>query len=170
MSISKLSISYKWDKKTYIQGSKSLYQDLLRNSPKRYIGWFFIALSQFGLVAFYKKGAFGLLLISTILLIYWYILRWQIRKLLLINAFNKSPLKDKMIQIELDDNFININQNQIKWSAIQRVLLENVGFLLYYNDEFIFIPKSAFDDKSEKEFLKIIKKKLKDKVIDDRRK
>ena len=170
MSISKLNISYKWDKKTYIQGSKSLYQDLLRNSPKRFIGWFFIALSQFGLVAFYKKGAFGLLLISTIFLIYWYILRWQIRKLLLINTFNKSPLKDKMIQIELDDNFININQNQIKWSAIQRVLLENVGFLLYYNDEFIFIPKNAFDDKSEKEFLKIIKKKLKDKVIDDRRK
>ena len=169
MSISKLNISYKWDKKTYIQGSKSLYYDLLRNSPKRFIGWFFIGLSQFGLVAFYKKGAFGLLLISTIFLIYWYILRWQIRKLLLINAFNKSPLKDKTIQIELDDKVITINQNPIKWSDIQRVLLENVGFLLYYNDEFIFIPKSAFNDDDEKEFLKIIKKKLKEKVIDDRR-
>ncbi len=170
MTTSKLNISYKWDKKTYIQGSKSLYQDLLRNSPKRFIGWFFIGLSQFGLVAFYKKGAFGLLLISTIFLIYWYILRWPLRKLILLNAFNKSPLKDKMIQIELDNNNITINQNQIKWSDIQRVLLENVGFLLYYNNEFIFIPKSAFSDESEKEFLKIIKKKLKERVIDDRRK
>lgn len=170
MTTSKLSISYKWDKNTYIQGSKSLYYDLLRNSPKRFIGWFFIGLSQFGLVAFYKKGAFGLLLISTVFLLYWYILRWPLRKLILLNAFNKSPLKDKMIQIELDDKYISINQNQIKWSDIQRVLLENVGFLLYYNDEFIFIPKNAFDNENEKEFLKIIKKKLKEKVIDDRRK
>ena len=143
---------------------------MLRNSPKRFIGWFFIGLSQFGLVAFYKKGAFGLLLISTVFLLYWYILRWPLRKLILLNAFNKSPLKDKTIQIELDDKCISINQNQIKWSDIQRVLLENVGFLLYYNDEFIFIPKNAFDNENEKEFLKIIKKKLKEKVIDDRRK
>ena len=170
MSISKLSLSYKWDKKTYLQGSKSLYEDMLRHSPKRFTGWFFIALSQFGLVAFFKKGAFGLLFISTIFLIYWYLLRWPLRKLLLLNAFKKSPLKDKMIIVEFDDKQATINDTLISWSEIQRVLLEDKGFLLYYKENYIFIPKDAFNKESEKTFLKIIKKNLKNHIIDDRRK
>ncbi len=166
----KLDISYKWDKQTYLQGSKSLYEDLLRNSPKRFIGWFFIILSQFGLVAFFKKGAFGLLFISTFFLLYWYLLRWPLRKAILLNAFKKSPLKDKIIKIQIDNNNIIINDNKIQWSEIQRVLLEDSGFLLYYEDKFIFIPESAFDSEDEKIFLQFLKENLNNKIIDDRRK
>ena len=170
MNTLKLDISYKWDKHTYLQGSKSLYQDLLRNSPKRFIGWFFIILSQFGLVAFFKKGAFGLLFISTFFLLYWYLLRWPLRKAILLNAFKKSPLKDKTIKIHMDKNSVVINDYNIQWDKIQRVLLEDAGFLLYYEDKFIFIPKSAFDGESEKVFLQFLKENLNDKIVDDRRK
>ncbi len=169
MNTLKLEISYKWDKKTYLLGSKSLYLDLLKNSPKRYIGWFFIALSQFGLVAFYKKGAFGLLLISTIFLIYWYFLRWQIRKILLLNAFKRSPLRDKTILINMDLEGIRINENKILWNDITRVLLEDTGVLLYYEDNFIFIPNTAFNDKDKKIFFKFLKENLKNKVEDKTR-
>ncbi len=168
MTTLKLNLSYKWDKDTYLQGSKSLYNDILKNSSKRFIGWFFIALSQFGLVAFYKKGAFGLLLISTIFLIYWYFLRWQLRKFILLNAFKKSPLKDKMINIEIDSNEIIINKNKILWDDITRVLLEDVGVLLYYEDNFIFIPNSAFDGNEKQNFLQFLKENLKDKVVDNK--
>ena len=168
MSISKLKITYTWDKATYLQGSKSLYEDILRHSPKRFVGWFFIALSQFGLVAYFKKGAFGLLLISTVFLIYWYILRWPLRKLFILHAFKKSPLKNKEIIIELDDKKIIVNDILIPWSDVQRVLLEDKGFLLYYRDNYIFIPKSAFDEENEKSFLNFIKSNLKTNIVDDR--
>lgn len=170
MSMSKLNLSYKWDKQTYLQGSKSLYEDMLRHSPKRFTGWFFIALSQFGLVAFFKKGAFGLLFISTVFLIYWYLLRWPLRKLFILNAFQKSPLKDKTITVEFDSKNVTINETAISWNEIQRVLLEDNGFLLYYRENYIFIPKSAFNKESEKIFLNIIKKRIENHIVDDRRK
>jgi len=75
-----------------------------------------------------------------------------------------------MIIVEFDDKQATINDTLISWSEIQRVLLEDKGFLLYYKENYIFIPKEAFDKKSEKTFLKIIKKNLKNHIIDDRRK
>ncbi len=169
-SVKEINIEYRWDKSTYLQGSKSLYNDVLRHSPKRFIGWFFIALSQFGLVAFFRKGVFGLLLLSTFGLLYWYVLRWPLRKWILINAYKKSPMKDKEINVIASDKFLLINDIKILWSEIQRVLLEKEGFLLYYHDDYIYIPKDAFKDQSEeKSFLKLLKTKVKNNIVDDRR-
>ena len=161
--------SYVLDRDNYLSGAKLAYDYELRNSRKRYFGFLIIGLVQFGVVMALKKGAIGLLLISSILLIYWYLLRWPLRKLLLLNVFNKLPLKDEVIAIEFNNEGININKNSILWSDIQRVLLENEGFLLYYHNNYIFIPKKSFDKDSEEEFLKIIKKKLKTNILDDRR-
>jgi len=169
MSKNRLEIRYKWDKETFLKGSKSLYFDMLRNSPKRFIGWFFIALSQFGLVAFYKKGAFGLLMISTVFLLYWYVLRWPIRKIFLLRAFKTSPLKDKEVHIVFDDDKIVVDDEiTLKYSDIPRVLIEKEGYLFYYNENFFFIPKEALSEVEEKIFLKMIKDKIKS-VIDRRK-
>ncbi len=164
-----LIVKYIWDKDTFIKGSKSLYMDMLRNSPKRFIGWFFIALSQFGLVAFYKKGAFGLLMISTVFLLYWYVLRWPIRKIFLLKSFKTSPLKDKEVNITFNNNNIVVdNEITLKYSDIPRVLIEKEGYLFYYRENFFFIPKEALDEQKEKTFLSLIKKKIKN-VIDRRK-
>ncbi len=158
MSISNIEVTFKWDKDTYIKGSRTLYNDLLQHSPKRFLGWVFIAMSQFGLVAFFKKGAFGLLFISTILLVYWYILRWPIRKALLLNSFKKSPVKDKVFTVVIKENGIMINDIDIPWKEVKRVFVEDEGFLLYYHDNFIYIPKDAFKDNDYEKAKKVFKK------------
>ena len=158
MSISNIEVTFSWDKDTYIKGSKSLYNDLLKHSPRRFFGWIFIAMSQFGLVAFFKKGAFGLLFLSTILLIYWYILRWPIRKMLLLNSFKKSPIKDKVFTVVIKKSGIMINDIDILWKEVNRILIEDEGFLLYYHDNFIYIPKDAFKDDDYEKAKKIFKK------------
>ncbi len=168
MSNKKLEIHYKWDKDTFLKGSRSLYFDMLRNSPKRFIGWFFIALSQFGLVAFYKKGAFGLLMLSTVFLLYWYVLRWPIRKIFLLKSFKTSPLRDKDVNIVFDDNGIVIDGIELKYSDIPRVLIEREGYLFYYHDNFFFIPKEALNEIEEKIFIKMIQDKI-ESVIDRRK-
>ncbi len=153
-----ITVKYIWDKDTFTKGSKSLYMDMLRNSPKRFIGWFFIGLSQFGLVAFYKKGAFGLLMLSTVFLLYWYVLRWPIRKIFLLKSFKNSPLKDKNIEITFDNNYILIDNIKLKYKDIPRVLIEKAGYLFYYQDNFFFIPKESI--KEEEKFIKMIKKRI----------
>ena len=65
-------IEYTWTKELFLKASKSAYDYELKNSPKRFLGWIFIAMAQFGVVMAMIKGAGGLLILSTIFLIYWY--------------------------------------------------------------------------------------------------
>ena len=43
----KIKISYNWDEETFINASKAAYDFEMKNSPKRFLGWFFIAMTQF---------------------------------------------------------------------------------------------------------------------------
>ena len=161
MSISKeITIKYSWDEESFLSASKIAYEYGLKHSLKRYLGWLFIILAQFGVVAALKKGAFGLLFISTILLIYWYFLRWPLRAIFIKRSFKKSNLANKEFVAKITKDYLEINSIKIKWSEIKEVVSIKTGYLIELSNQLLFLPKSAFKEKEAKEqFIKLAKSK-----------
>jgi len=152
MSISKpIKINYTWTKDVYVSASQATYEFELKHSPKRFLGWFFIALSQFGVVGALKKDAYGILLISTILVIYWYALRWPIRRWMIARTYESSSNKNHEFKMLAIDDGIEVNGTMIAWSEIREVISVDSAFLLYHGTSFLYIPKSAFVDDDEKD-------------------
>ncbi len=156
-----IHISYIWDRETYLKASKLIYDYELKNSNKKYLGWFFIALTQFGVVSAIKQGVFGLLLLSTVLVIYWYYLRWPLRKKIIERTFKKLPNANKTYHIDISQEKLSIDKKEIKWSEITQLLVLKDGIFLYLDRESLFIPNSAFKSLEERNsFLKIVKDSL----------
>ncbi len=65
-------IKFKLDKDSFVKASLFTYRYELSKSPKRFLGFIFILMSQFGVVSLLRTGQVGLLLLSSLLLIYWY--------------------------------------------------------------------------------------------------
>jgi len=147
---SSLNMTYLWDEKTYIDASKHAYTYELKQSHKRFLGWIFIALTQFGVVSVIKGGGVGLLLLSGLLVLYWYILRWQLRKMMLVKSFATSPNANQTFYIDANEKEIHINSTKIMWEDILEAVSLKSGFLLYYDATFIFIPSHAFEDIEDK--------------------
>jgi len=159
-------IKYKWDEESFLTASKIAYEYSLKNSLKKYLGWLFIVLAQFSAVLAVKKGFFGLLLISIILIIYWYILRWPIRAFVIKREFKKSGLKDKEFIVKISDKYIDINSAKIQWNEIKNIVALNNGYLLELINQMLFLPKNAFSDKEAKDyFIKLAKSKSDFKTI-----
>jgi hypothetical protein len=153
-----IEISYIWDRKNFKKAFENSYNHQYKNSSRRYIGWFFVALSQFGVVAALKKGNFTLLMFSTLLLLYWYLLKkWLVYKRAL-RAFEKSPLKENKIKLLIDKEGIKQNDNFIPWSEIQGLVPVNDDILLYYQDRAFYIPSNAFKSFEDKTNLKTLAK------------
>jgi len=158
-----LHVSYNWDTKKFLQGAKAAYDYELKNSRKRFLGWIFIALTQFGVVLALKQGTIGMLALSTILVLYWYGFRWKIREYFLIKSFENSPLKDKKFEVKLNDEGLFFNDSPIDFKDIYEIVSTDEGVLLYFIDNYIFVPSSAFENLEDKsEFLKRIKRKIKE--------
>jgi len=156
-----ICISYIWDRQTFLKAAETAYKYELKNSNKKYLGWLFIAMAQFGVVAAMKKGAGGLLIISSILLVYWYLLRWPIRKFFINKTFDKSPYANKQFNIKILDDGIEVNNSLIGWDKILQVIFLENGFFLYMEQDFFFFPSSAFKDIEERNrFAAIAKKKV----------
>ena len=156
----RIQIKYIWDEKLALEASKSAYDYELKNSQKRFLGWLFIALTQFGVVLAMKQGTMGLLLLSTVLLLYWYMARWPIRKYFIKKSFNKSPLANSNFNILLQQDGLYINDNLIDWKNISEIVSSEKGFLLYLGSDFIYIPYSSFNSLEEKSnFKEKIRKK-----------
>ncbi len=156
-----INISYVWDKNLFLKASKAIYDYELNNSNRKYWGWLFIAMLQFGVVSALKKDAIGLLFISTFLVIYWYLLRWNFRKRFISKTFDKSSNANHKYNIKITNETITIDNNSISWSEIKKVIYLKEGFLLYYKDEFFFFPSSAFKDMDERnEFASLAKEKV----------
>ncbi len=149
-------LTYTWDEQTYIRASKALYEYEMGHSTKKYIGWFFIALTQFGVVAAIKQGDGILLIVSTFLVLYWYLLRWRVREFFLKKAFRKLPNANAKISILLHDNSLQINDTTIPLHEIADFLELSNGMYLLYHDTSIYIPHSAF--KSEEELNSFVKR------------
>ena len=157
-----IKIEFLWDRETYLKASEIVYNYELKKSPKRFLGWIFIAMSQFGVVMAMKKGAAGLLSISTILIIYWYGFRWNIRRYFINKSFDKLPNANRNIHILLKDDGLYLDHAKISWEEIAGVILLQDGFIVYLTNSSFFIPSFAFNNADERnEFAKIVEQKIK---------
>ncbi len=157
-----IRLSYCWDQETFLKASKAAYKHEMKHSPKRFLGWIFIAMTQFGVVAALKKGVVGLLLISTILVVYWYFFRWNIRKKLLLKSFDKSSTKNHYYNIVVDEEGMHAKEMTILWEHVNLIVSLQEGFLIYSEESSLFIPTSAFVDEDQKnEFAILAKQKAK---------
>jgi hypothetical protein len=149
-----------WNIQNFTKASKALYDFNLKHSPKRFLGWLFIALTQFGVVGALKKDVYGLLIVSTILVIYWYALRWPMRKAMLQRNFKSS--QEQLFKINASDDGLQVNETKIDWLDIVEAISLKDGFILYYADSYLFIPKDAFDSTDEKDsFSHLLKNNIK---------
>ena len=153
------NISYTWNIQNFTKATKALYDFNLKHSPKRFLGWLFIALTQFGVVGALKKDVYGLLIVSTILVIYWYALRWPMRKIMLKRNFKNS--QEKMFEIKANNEVLQLNEIKIDWSEIVEAISLKDGFVLYYGESYLFIPKDSFSSPDEKDnFSHLLKDKI----------
>ena len=156
-----INIKYIWDKSTFLKASESLYEYQLKHSKKRFLGWFFIALVQFGVVFALKQGTFGLLLLSSLLSLYWYILRWPMRRWMLSRGFDKSPLQNHTFNIQTSSSGLVVDDKLIIWNDIIEVICMTNGLIFFIGHDFMFVPFDAFDTASEQtNFLATIKKSV----------
>ena len=148
-----VQVSYVWDEANFEKQFEASYDYLFNNSAKRYIGWLFIALLQFGVVAALKQNSFGLLLFSTLVLIYWYYGKKRIAKYRAKKAFLASPLKETTITLALDKKRLRVENvtgtQEFDRSEIEDVKALENGVLLLVNKQPNFIPKEAFSTPNE---------------------
>jgi len=146
-----INIKYFWDEKLTIQSSLDIYEYELKISNKKFIGWFFIALAQFGVVGALKHNAYGLLIIATIGILYWYGLRWPLRKFFILRSFKKSALAntDIMLTAKQDGIYID-NQLQIAYDSIIKSVQLTNAIVIYHTLGTIYIPNNSFENAKER--------------------
>jgi len=154
---SPIQFNYTWDKESFLEASHEAYKYEMKHSPKRFLGWLFIAMTQFGVIAAFKGAPVGLLLISTLLVGYWYFLRWPLRRMMLAKQFDSEKCYSVLVQ----EDAITINQEPIAWEWVQEVISLQKGFLLLAKGSFFFFPKSAFLGSDERNaFAALAKQKV----------
>ena len=161
MSISNdIIIEYTWDRDTVLNASYSAYRYEMRHSPKRFIGWIFIVLTQFSVVGAMQKDAIGLLIISTILTTYWYFFRWSIRKFILSKSFDMLENANHKFKITVNRERLLIDEISSSWSDIREIVSLEDGFLIYYKESFIFFPSKAFKSIEDKNRFSLLAKEM----------
>ena len=160
MSIFKtINIRYKWDEENFEKAFATSYTYQYKQSARRYIGWFFIAMAQFGVVAALKGGSIGLLMLSTILILYWYVIKkWLVHKRARA-AFENSSLKNSIITLQITEEGLTQEDSLISWNDIQGVVPIEDDILLYQANHAFYIPASAFEAYEDKSHLKSLAKK-----------
>ncbi|NPA29848.1 MAG: hypothetical protein GXO33_06685 [Epsilonproteobacteria bacterium] len=162
MSEALLRVRFRFDEATYLKGAKIAYDVMMKHTGRKYVGWFFIALAQFGVVGALRAGTYGLLLLSTLLLLYWYVLRWPLRKAALKRVFHRSPYADRDLTLEAQEGGLCVDDKCIPWFEFTRVLATPQGYLLDMSDAFLFIPRDAFeDDKTRTAFVALMRAHVK---------
>ena len=159
MSIFKpIEISYSWDRENFEKAFSKSYTHQFKNSPRRYIGWGFVALAQFGVVAAFKGGSVGLLMLSTILILYWYVIKKWLVHQRAIKAYESSPLKNSQIKLTITDENIKQDNSSISWDKIQGLVPIEDDILLYHKERAFYIPSNAFKSIDDKSALKSLAK------------
>lgn len=154
-----IEIRYRWSRENLERVFDSSYRYEFENSHKRYIGWLFIAILQFGVVSALKGGSFGLLLFSTIVLLYWYYGKKLIAKRRAIRAFESSEFRDRLIEMSVDDDAIFIKpKTTLRWSEIDEIRSIGDDIMLYKYPNFHYIPSIAFNSIEDLSRLKTIAK------------
>jgi len=153
-----INLSYTWDRENFEKAFARSYTHQFKNSARRYIGWFFVALAQFGVVAAFKGGSIGLLMLATILILYWYVVKkWLIHQRA-VKAYENSPLKNSQIKLQVTEEGVRQDDTFIPWEAIQGLVPIEDDILLYYKEKAFYIPSNAFSSIEEKSALKSLAK------------
>ena len=153
-----ININYTWDRKLALNSSFDIYKYELKNSNKKFIGWFFIALAQFGVVGALKHNAYGFLVVASIGLIYWYGLRWSLRKYFINRTFIKSPLANQNIQLEAtNEAILSDGKTQILYNTIIKFIQLDNAIIIYHNLGTIYLPNNSFKTKKDRiDFIKYL--------------
>jgi len=143
-----IRMEYVWNRENVEKLFETSYRYMFEHSARRYIGWFFIALLQFGIVAMYKKGAPGLMMFASLALIYWYGLRKWLARRRALRSWERSPWRDQTIRILADDEGLEIHREtggeQWSWDEIDGVVPLGEDILLLREPHLHYIPASAF--------------------------
>lgn len=161
MSEQILRLDLPWDERTFLEGAKLAYDYDMRHGWRRYIGWLFIALTQFGVVAAFQRGTVGLLLVSTLLVIYWYGLRWPMRHRMLRRFFARQE-REQWLRVTLSDEGVCLDEACLPWESFRRTILSSGGFLLEMGGgTYLYFPQRIFpDDEDRSRFAETLKKRI----------
>jgi len=158
-----IRIRYTWSRKNVEKLFDASYHYVFGHSARRYIGWFFIALLQFGVVAALKKGAVGLLLFSSLVLLYWYVGKRLIARRRALASWEDSPFRDQTITIFADDDGLEIHsaQGDVQWSwdDLQAVAPIGDDVMIYHAQHAHYIPAGGFASIEDKSRFKSLAKK-----------
>ena len=155
-----IEINFTWSKELAIKASKLYYDYDMRNSRKRYVGWLFVALTQFGIVGALKHDAYGMLYLSTFLVIYWYYIRWYIRKSMIVKFYNNSNTDNTKVSFTLEDDGLHFDDKVIDFENILKVVKFDDGVLIQTSTNTLFFEKAAFNSVKEmNKFISIMREK-----------
>ena len=144
-----IEINFVYTKELAIKASKLFYDYDMKNSSKRYIGWLFVALMQFGVVGALKHDSFGLLFVSTFLVIYWYYIRWYVRKGMIVKFYDKSNINNRDVLFILDKSGLHYEEEVIAWDNVVKVIKFDDGALVQTDSNSLFFHRDffcSFDD------------------------
>jgi len=157
-----VEVKFTWSKDLAIKASKLYYDWDMKISGKKYVGWIFIAMMQFGVVGALKHDSFGILFVSTFLVIYWYYIRWFLRKRMIVKFYEKSGLDAQDVVFTLLEDGLHYNEALIGWDDIIKVIKFDDGILIQTIDSTLFFQREAFKSYDDvQRFMKIMKNKEK---------
>ena len=165
-----IKVSYLWNRANVEKLFDASYKYQFNNSGRRFIGWFFVALLQYGVVVALKKDAFAILLFSTIMLFYWYYGKKWIARRRVEKSFENSPFKDKKIEMTIGNNGFSLapfgakasdskTSEHWSWDEVQEVIVLGDDIMLYKHPHFHYIPANGFESIEEKSRFKSLVKK-----------
>jgi len=156
-----IEAKFVWSEVVALLSSELFYKYEFRHSYRRYVGWLFIAMAQFGVVGALKHDAYGMLVLSSFLLVYWYAVRWQLRRRLALRLFKSSPQSNREITTVFDDVGLEIEGKKVPWSDVVKVVEKGEGFLFYTQEQSSFFPKEAFSSSDDRDTLRAMITKAK---------
>ena len=144
-----IEINFRWSQELALRASKLYYDYDMKNSNKRYIGWLFVALVQFGIVGALKHDSFGMLYLSTLLVAYWYYGRWYLRKKMIIKYYNNSNINDMSVTFFVDKDGFKNEQNLISWDDIIKILQIDNDILVQTTTNSLYFTRDSFKSYSD---------------------
>lgn len=139
-----ISLRIAWGLEQALEASKRLYEYEMMHSAKRYIGWFFVALLQFGIVLLLHRGQIWLLLFSSLAVLYWYFGRWHLRSFFLRRYYQKQNLYPRTITLKCSDAHLILESKQLSWEAIEYAIDIKGAIVLQIEGKLLYIPYGAF--------------------------
>ncbi len=155
----KIHFELPWSEALALKASKLYYDYDMRHSAKRYIGWLFVGLVQFGIVGALKHNSYGLLFVSTFLVVYWYYGRWYLRKGMIKRFYRQHHSDSERLEVVVDTTGISVNGAQITWQEVLKVLVLEEGFVVQTQKGTLFFEKEYFDNSSDRAAFKSLAKK-----------